>query len=96
MESYHKFFISLFAYHLLETAFDGTDSEHFYRTPVEFFGDGLEGVVGVLDRQNIPRRVVGSGARVFIPDIPGIYLIKHLHFHTHHVDLNQSLSTYRY
>nr|KAG5685460.1 hypothetical protein BaRGS_002768 [Batillaria attramentaria] len=62
-------------------AFNGTNSNTFYRTPVQFFTGGLVGAqsqdtvrdaVGVLDPQGIVRRVASSGNRIVLPALPGL------------------------
>jgi hypothetical protein len=62
------------------TAFNGSNSRVFYRTPEEFFGNASNGdsadttqnVVGVLDPQGNVRRCRASGIWVFFPPIPGV------------------------
>merc|ERR1719277_1939479 len=68
-----------------QTAYKGTKKNVFYRTPAEFFegdadtgdserdpADTSKGTVGVLDPEGNVRRVVASGTRILLPDIPGV------------------------
>ena len=67
-------------------AFNGTNSRHFYQTPVQFFRSGREvnsdpadtvrGVVGVLDPDGQVRSVVASGVRIFLPEIKGLGVLR--------------------
>ncbi|XP_012939511.1 uncharacterized protein LOC106012130, partial [Aplysia californica] len=61
-------------------AFLGSDSETYYRTPVDFFSGGsveadvadtVRATVKVLDSQNVVRDVTASGTRVILPAIEG-------------------------
>jgi len=62
------------------TAFNGSSSYRFYRTPAELFEGGLPGdaadtdlgIVGVLDSAGQVQRVVASGHRIHLPEIRGI------------------------
>ena len=67
------------------TAFDGTNSNNFYRTPAEFYLDGsvspdpadtASDSVGVLDQDGNVREVSPSGVRVLTPDIPGVGVVR--------------------
>ena len=62
-------------------AYNGTTFDKFYRTPVEFFhgtnvdknkADTDKGAVGVLDRHGAVKKVLSSGVRITLPDIPGV------------------------
>lgn len=64
-----------------DKAYNGTAYNLFYRTPVEFYhgtnvdkdkADTDRGAVGVLDTKGVLRRVVSSGQRITLPDIPGV------------------------
>lgn len=64
-----------------DKAYNGTHSKLYYKTPVEMFqggevnvdvADTAKGAVGVLDQNGVMRKVVASGTRIFIPNIPGI------------------------
>ena len=67
-------------------AYDGTRYNIFYNTPEELFmgseeperdpADTSKGVVGVLDQQGKVRRVVASGTRIHLPNIPGVGKIR--------------------
>ncbi|XP_046546481.1 uncharacterized protein LOC124256538 isoform X2 [Haliotis rubra] len=61
------------------TAFDGSNSMHWYHTPEQFFDTAAldkdnqaHRVVGVLDSKGTPRKVMASGMRTILPEIPGI------------------------
>ncbi|XP_067666741.1 uncharacterized protein [Haliotis asinina] len=61
------------------TAFDGSNSMHWYHTPEQFFDTAAldkdnqaHRVVGVLDSNGTPRKVMASGMRTILPEIPGI------------------------
>ncbi|XP_076456568.1 uncharacterized protein LOC143290898 [Babylonia areolata] len=70
----------------VEGAFNGTNSRHFYHTPVTFFqsaqevhsdpADTVQGVVGVLDPEGRVRSVVASGVRIFLPKIKGLGVLR--------------------
>jgi hypothetical protein len=62
-------------------AYNGTTFDKFYKTPVEFFhgtnvdknkADTDKGAVGVLDRHGAVKKVLSSGVRITLPDIPGV------------------------
>ncbi|XP_067664778.1 uncharacterized protein [Haliotis asinina] len=61
------------------TALDGSNSMHWYHTPEQFFDTAAldkdnqaHRVVGVLDSNGTPRKVMASGMRTILPEIPGI------------------------
>ena len=65
----------------VDKAYNGTAYSYFYRTPVEFFhgtnvdknkADTDRGAVGVLDKHGNLKKVVSSGQRITLPDIPGV------------------------
>lgn len=64
-----------------DKAYNGTTYDKFYLTPVEFFhgtnvdkdaADTDKGAVGVLDRHGELKKVISSGIRITLPDIPGV------------------------
>jgi hypothetical protein len=64
-----------------DKAYNGTTFDKFYKTPVEFFhgtnvdknkADTDKGAVGVLDRHGAVKKVLSSGVRITLPDIPGV------------------------
>ena len=69
-----------------ETAYNGTRPNLYYLTPEEFFQGAVEpdpdtadtsrGTVGVLDQKGNVRRVMASGTRIFLPELPGIGKIR--------------------
>ncbi|KAK3582046.1 hypothetical protein CHS0354_025652 [Potamilus streckersoni] len=51
-----------------ETAFNGTNSKHFFLTPAELFSDDVSSeLVGVLDTSGQVRKMVASGIRTILP-----------------------------
>ena len=67
------------------TAFNGTNSKIYYITPDEFFSgsetqkdaaDTTRGSVGVLDPTGEVRSVRASGIRIFLPNIPGVGILR--------------------
>ena len=54
------------------SAFNGTDSEHFFITPAEFYTNNNWYIRHVLDKHGKPRRMSGSGIRTRTEDIQGI------------------------
>lgn len=66
------------------TAYDGTNSKVYYRTPNELFADEYdtdpadttEPSVFVLDAGGTARRVRASGHRVFLPEMPGVGILR--------------------
>ncbi|XP_071146254.1 uncharacterized protein [Mytilus edulis] len=65
----------------VDKAYNGTSYKLFYKTPVEFFhgtnvdkdkADTDRGAVGVLDKHGALKKVVSSGQRITLPDIPGV------------------------
>lgn len=68
-----------------EKAYNGSHTKLFYRTPVEFFSgaevgadaaDTTKGSVGVLDKSGNVRICVASGTRIFLPNIPGVGILR--------------------
>ncbi|CAL1547339.1 unnamed protein product [Lymnaea stagnalis] len=68
-----------------QTAFNGTFSGLYYRTPTEFFSGGevgsspadtVKGSVGVLDKNGTVRSLSASGIRIFLPNIPGVGVLR--------------------
>ena len=69
-----------------DRAYDGSNSKLYYRTPAEFFesqrerrgdpADTTKHSVGVLDPQGKIHRMLASGTRIFIPDIPGVGTVR--------------------
>ena len=69
-----------------KSAYDGVNSKAYYITPHQFFSGGEvesdvadttpKGSVGVLDGMEIPRAVVSSGIRIFLPDIMGVGVLR--------------------
>ena len=66
-------------------AFNGTNSKTYYITPDEFFSgaetqtnaaDTTRGSVGVLDPTREVRSVRASGTRIFLPNIPGVGILR--------------------
>ena len=64
-----------------DKAYNGTSYRLYYRTPVEFFhgtnvdkdkADTDRGAVGVLDSHGAVKRVLSSGTRITLPEIPGV------------------------
>ncbi|KAK3582047.1 hypothetical protein CHS0354_025653 [Potamilus streckersoni] len=64
-----------------DTAYNGSSLSIYYLTPAEFFEGGAVGrdpadtakdAVGVLDKNGTVRRLVGSGVKIFTPNIPGV------------------------
>ena len=70
----------------LKSAYNGVNSHTFYITPAEFFTGGElasdpadttgRGATGVLDREGNVRLVRDSGHRIFLPDIPGVGILR--------------------
>ncbi|CAL1541035.1 unnamed protein product [Lymnaea stagnalis] len=67
------------------TAYNGTNRENYYRTPVGFYAssdveadtaDTAKGSVGVLDKQGIVRQMAASGPRIITPDIQGVGTVR--------------------
>ena len=69
-----------------ESAYDGVNSKAYYITPHQFFSGGEverdvadttpKGSVGVLDGKEVPRAVVSSGIRIFLPEIMGVGVLR--------------------
>lgn len=66
-------------------AYDGVNSRIYYITPNEFFAgtethvdaaDTTKGSVGVLDPDGEVRMVRASGTRIFLPNIPGVGILR--------------------
>jgi hypothetical protein len=66
-------------------AYDGVNSRIYYITPNEFFAgtethvdaaDTTKGSVGVLDPTKEVRMVRASGTRIFLPNIPGVGILR--------------------
>ena len=66
-------------------AYDGVNSRIYYITPNEFFAgtethvdaaDTTKGSVGVLDPTGEARLVRASGVRIFLPNIPGVGILR--------------------
>ncbi|XP_028411763.1 uncharacterized protein LOC114534508 [Dendronephthya gigantea] len=66
-------------------AYDGINSKIYYITPNEFFegtethvdaADTTQGSVGVLDQDGEVRMVRASGTRIFLPNIPGVGILR--------------------
>ncbi|KAL3882915.1 hypothetical protein ACJMK2_029217 [Sinanodonta woodiana] len=64
-----------------DTAYNGSSYSTYYLTPAQFFEGGEVGrdpadtakdAVGILDKNGTVRRLVGSGVRIFTPNIPGV------------------------
>lgn len=71
--------------HTKEKAFDGVNSKTYYRTPNELFAgtethkdaaDTTRQSVGVLDPTGEVRKVRASGIRIFLPNIPGVGILR--------------------
>jgi hypothetical protein len=67
------------------TAYDGVNSKIYYITPNRFFtgnetnvdaADTTKDSVGVLDPTGEVREVRASGVRIFLPDIPGVGILR--------------------
>ncbi|KAK6993436.1 mucin-17 [Biomphalaria glabrata] len=70
---------------LPHSAFNGSLSSQYYRTPADFFSgvelrrnpaDTMKKSVGVLDRHNTIRNMTASGIRVFLPNITGVGVLR--------------------
>ena len=68
-----------------ETAYNGTNDQLFYRTPSSFFSseeinphpkDTGSKAVGVLDKHGVVQSVVGSGVRIFLPNITDVGVVR--------------------
>ncbi|CAB4026790.1 Hypothetical predicted protein [Paramuricea clavata] len=66
-------------------AYDGVNSKIYYITPNRFFtgnetnvdaADTTKDLVGVLDPTGEVRQVRASGVRIFLPDIPGVGILR--------------------
>nr|KAI8729674.1 mucin-17 [Biomphalaria glabrata] len=69
----------------INNAFNGSLYNQFYRTPIQFFSGGevgstaadtVKGSVGVLDKNNTVRSMSASGVRIFLPNIPGVGVLR--------------------
>ncbi|CAH1788972.1 unnamed protein product [Owenia fusiformis] len=64
------------------TAYNGTNHQIFYQTPIEFYtgkpakggdaADTAKDAVGVLDQEGNVRKVAASGTYILLPEIPGV------------------------
>ena len=78
-------------------AYNGVNSRIYYVTPNEFFAgtethvdaaDTRKGAVGVLDPTDQVRLVRASGTRIFLPNIPGVGILRQRYSLTvHHRNL---------
>ena len=68
-----------------EKAYNGTNSKKYYITPTEFYlgrevssgaADTTRNGVGVLDKNGNVRITRASGARIFLPSIPGVGVLR--------------------
>ena len=67
-----------------DKAYNGTNSKLYYRTPSEFFGnemnadpaDTTKSSTFVLDAGSNVRQVRASGHRIFLPEIPGVGVLR--------------------
>ena len=106
--------------HSKEKAYKGTRDNVFYRTPEELFmgaeederdpADTSKGTVSVLDPKGTPRKVMASGTRIFLPNMPGVgklrirYPISPVHNEGNHIykevealkDIVMRMSTYQH
>lgn len=68
----------------MDKAFNGTNSKMYYHTPEQFFrdeadwdpADTTKESLFVLDAGNNVRQVRASGHRIFLPDIPGVGVLR--------------------
>ena len=67
-----------------DKAYNGTNSKVYYRTPEHFFdgeintdpADTTKATTNILDPEGNVRQVRASGHRIFLPDIPGVGVLR--------------------